>query len=298
MYDAQQEYDRFGPWVMQISALDPPPPLFLPYLSRTETPLLSIKVPRNIERRQARRGMHLYDYMLTLYAGDLVILQRAGEDDVIARTCAYDDVQWLRLGKDLLTGNLHLGLRGQAYDLPFNAVSHELMGRVVDLIRGRYLPPGAPPARVARAPLPEGRLSFLFTSLLEGALEKDPPSWLLLAAQPETALGAALAPLNWRSLLFGLLDWRLTEALHFCNGRELQIYSRGKPYRYRRQKVYALDTTYVPLAAIRSTAVSADPALGVVANLLLQTAGGSISYPFMSDNPALATYAAFLAQDL
>ncbi len=36
------EYDRFGPWIIEISALDPPPPLFQPYLTRQETPLLDI----------------------------------------------------------------------------------------------------------------------------------------------------------------------------------------------------------------------------------------------------------------
>ena len=47
------EYDRFGPWIIEISEADPPPPLFRPYLTREETVLLSIKIPRKIDRRDA-----------------------------------------------------------------------------------------------------------------------------------------------------------------------------------------------------------------------------------------------------
>jgi len=57
------EYNRFGPWVIEISEEDPPSPFFIPYLSRTEPALLSIKIPRKIDRRSAQAGMNLYDYL-------------------------------------------------------------------------------------------------------------------------------------------------------------------------------------------------------------------------------------------
>ena len=46
------EYDRFGPWVVEIGDEDPPPPLFLPHLTRTEQALLSVKIPRKVARRR------------------------------------------------------------------------------------------------------------------------------------------------------------------------------------------------------------------------------------------------------
>ena len=81
---AQREYDRFGPWAVAISDDDPPPPLFEPLIERRE-PMLAIKIPRSVERRNARPGMDLYDYLVCLYEHDLVILARA-EDGVSVAT--------------------------------------------------------------------------------------------------------------------------------------------------------------------------------------------------------------------
>ena len=293
MSASKLEYDRFGPWIMEISAEDPPPPLFLPHLTRTETPLLSIKIPRHIDRRAAKAGMNLYDYLVTLYEEDMVILERTGEDGVGTQTFAYDDIQYVRLTENLLLGNLHLGLRGRVYDLPFNTVGKELMSRVVDLIRERYLDQAAPPRPPDEAPFAEEALSFLFAGLL-GAERKGDAQRRVLVSQPEAALGTYEASLA-RRLLFGALDKRLLESLHLSDGRELKIISRGKTYKYRGQAVYGIDTCHIPLANLRGHAWEPGNGNTAVQTLTLQTAGGDAAYTFLRDNPALEAYTAFLA---
>jgi hypothetical protein len=292
MNDSKLEYDRFGPWIMEISELDPPPPLFLPYLTRAETPLLSIKIPRKIDRRAAKAGMNLYDYLVTLYEDDMVILERAGEDGVGTQTFAYDDIQFMRLTENLLLGNLHLGLRGRVYDLPFNTVGKELMARVVDLIRARYLDQAAPPRPPDEAPFAGGALSFLFAGLL-GAERKAHPERRVLVSQPEAALGDYEQSLG-RRLLFGALDKRLLESLHLSDGRELKIISRGKTYKYRGQAIYGIDTCHIPLANLRGHAWEMANGNTAVQTLTLQTAGGDADYTFLRDNPALEGYGRFL----
>ena len=42
MNQRDPEYDRFGPWVIEIGDEDPPPPLFVPHLTRSEAPLLGL----------------------------------------------------------------------------------------------------------------------------------------------------------------------------------------------------------------------------------------------------------------
>ena len=135
--DAQREYDRFGPWAIEVSEQDPAPPLFVPYLTRPERPLLSVKIPRHLERRNARPGMDLYDYLVSLYDDELVVLRRVGRE-VSTDSCRLRDVQHLRVTRCLLRGNIHLGLPGRPHDLPYNTVSDDLMLRLVDLIRRRY----------------------------------------------------------------------------------------------------------------------------------------------------------------
>jgi hypothetical protein len=81
--------------------------------------------------------MNLYDYLVSLYRNDLVILQRSG-DIVIKQTFHYPDIQYLSYGENLLKGNLHLGLSETIFDLPFNTVSSREMERLAALTRERY----------------------------------------------------------------------------------------------------------------------------------------------------------------
>ncbi len=156
------EYDRFGPWIIEISETDPAPPLFLPYLTRGDTALLSIKIPRKIERRVANPGMNLYDYMVTLYEEDLVILQRIG-DDVRPHTFFYRDVQYLCQGESLLKGSLRLAMTESVFDLPHNTVSAGIIGRLVDLIRERYCGEADHPAPIDEPDVQEADLTYFFS---------------------------------------------------------------------------------------------------------------------------------------
>lgn len=286
------EYDRFGPWVVEISEVDPPPRLFLPYLTREETPLLSIKIPRKIDRQNARPGMNLYDYVVNLYQEELLILQRV-EDDVRTDTFFYRDIQCLWYEYVLLRGNLRLVMPERVFDLPFNTVSEAIMRRLVTLIRQRYTDETA---RVAMTQIPDfadGNLSYYFTKLL--AYEKmQQPEIRVLASQPETPVGAYELG-HFRQFLFGVIDKRLLESLHLSDGRELKIINRGKTFKYRGQAIYGMNAFYLPLDKIMSVTWERDLKNTAVIHLTLTVAGGQVSFAFIQDNASIAGYAGFLA---
>lgn len=287
----QHEYDRFGPWAIETSAEDPPPPLFLPYLTRPEPALLSIKIPRPVERRDVRPGMDLYDYLICLYEDDMVVLQRAGHD-VRSETCRYGDVQHFRVTRDLLRGNIHLGLPGRPFDLPYNTVSNDLMVRLVDLIRQRYgrqngqAPLGTEPEAA------QGELSFFFERLLAAEREQH-PGIRLLAAQATVPVGSH-GMTAARRFLFRIAGGSLLESLHLVDGRELKIIGRSQAYAYRWQVVYGSETSYIPIANLRGVAWQEDPKHAAT-NLTLRTGGGASVHVFARDNPSIEPYAAFLS---
>jgi len=292
MTERNAEYDRFGPWVIEISDEDPPPPLFLPYLTRTDPTLLSVKIPRKIERRRANPGMDLYDYMVCLYEADMMILQRVGHE-VSSEAFSYRDVRQVRVSEHLLRGNVHLGLPGRSYDVPFSTVSQQTMLRLVDLIRERYAggngngPPGTTP------PVAGGGLSFYFERLI--AMEEVSGSAMrLVAAQAETAVGSRDTNAA-RRLFFGIAGKRLQESMHLTDGRELKVIDRGQPYAYRWQATYGTDTSYMPTANISATAWQEDSRDTAVISLSLRTSGGAASWPFIRDNPSIDPYSAFLS---
>ena len=286
------EYDRFGPWIIEISELDPPPPLFVPYLTREEETLLSIKIPRKIERRNARPGMNLYDYMVNLYREDMVILERVGHD-VRSETFFYRDIHCLRLGEHLLQGNLRLFMSDRVFDIPYNTVSQKIIRRLVTLLRQRYAE-GVGTIAIAEEPdRPQGEFSFLFTRLLAREKVQNPEN-RVLAMQTDTAVGAYETGI-FRRLLFGVISKKLLESYHLCDGRELKIVNRGQTYKYRGQSLHGADIFYIP--ADRITGVTWQPDLknSAVFHLFLQTAGGPISFAFIRDNPTLRFYDRFLA---
>jgi hypothetical protein len=292
MSEQQQEYDRFGPWAVEISAEDPPPPLFVPYLTRSEPALLCVKIPRPIARRDAHPGMDLYDYLVCLYADDMTILQRQRQG-VRTVTFRYREVQRLRVDAHLLRGNLHLGLPGRPYDLLYNTVGQDLMLRIVELVRQRYVGPHSGPVLLpdTTPTVREGELSFLFERLL--AEEQRSTGMRLLAAQGTTAvtsegLGTA------RRLLFRIADKRLLESMHLTDGRELKVVGRGYTYAYRWQAIYGTDTTYLPIDNLTDVAWE-DDAPDAATNLVLRTSGGSSVHAFTRDNPSIDAYTVFLS---
>lgn len=289
--DAQTlEFDHFGPWVLEITPDDPPPPLFRPHLARSEEPLIAVKVPRRIERPNARPGMDLYDHLICLYRDDLEVMERVGRDVRVFR-CRYDDIGYVALTHALLRGNLHLGLAGDACDVPFNTTHDEPIRRLAELIRERY--PRPPVATVLPDAIgdDETGLSFYFGQLL-GALRHTDPAMRLLAVQGTVALGTR-GTSALRRFLGMAMGRRLLESMHCSDGRELVVLTRGKRYAYRWESVYGHEAQYVPLAAIRGVDWRTDDATGV-GTLTVGTPGGTLAWSFTTDGDPTA-YRSYLA---
>jgi hypothetical protein len=291
MTQRDPEYDRFGPWVVEISDEDPPPPLFVPYLTRTDQPLVSVKIPRRIARRDAHPGMDLYDYLVSLYDQELVILERV-DHSVRTQSIPYRDVRHLILRDTLLQGSLHLATPGRAYDLPFSTVSRDVMVRVVDLIRERYVPTdGTYPAVT---PVDVRGLSFYFEGLL-GEERTTGSGMQPVAAQADTPMRIHERA-AWRRLLFGIVDKRLLESVHLTDGRELQIISRGQHYAYRWQAIYGRHVCYIPVAHLERVEWQDEGPESAVIRLTLRTGAGAREHLFTLDNPTIDAYRSTLAR--
>jgi hypothetical protein len=287
------EYDRFGPWVIEITEEDPPPPLYLPYLNRIDESIFSIKIPRKIERRKAHPGMNLYDYMVMLYEEDIEILERV-DDEVRAHAFPYADIQFIRVSEELLKGTLHLRLINNAFDLPFNTVSQNIMRHFVSLIRQRYTGSKNGGARVEEGFYKKEELSFYFSGLLADQKARNPEIRVLLS-QPDRAVGSfETSPI--RSIFFGVFEKKLLESLHMSDGRELTIIDRGKKYKYKWQTIYGTRTYTVPVARITGAEWEMDGKNVAITCLRIKTAGGSIRQVLMQGNPAVDTYGRFLLE--
>src|SRR5660398_172964 len=70
------EYDAFGPWIYEVRRPDEVPRLFRSHPLDLANALLTVKVPREIERRVANPSMDLYDNLLSLGPESITVLSR------------------------------------------------------------------------------------------------------------------------------------------------------------------------------------------------------------------------------
>jgi hypothetical protein len=291
--NSDHEYDRFGPWAIEISAQDPPPPLFLPYLTNDETPLLSLKIPRKIERREASPGMNLYDYVVVVNQEEIRILKRTG-DAVRLVTIFYRDIQAIVYAEDLLAGHVRLVLPEETFELPYNTVSSNLMTRMVNLIRERYADDVGWDGLGTEIDPAEEELSFYYSGLLKD-IRRRSPELRVLACQAETRVGRYESR-GLRRLFFGIVGKTLLESLVLSDGKELRLMNRGRIFRYRGIAVYARNTYYVPVSKIAGVDWHEDERDRAIVSLNLEVGCGRFTFAFIRDNPSITTFAQLLEQ--
>lgn len=290
-----KEYDSFGPWIYEISDEYPVPNQFKHYITSSEVPLLSIKIPRNIERRKAHPGMPLYDYVVNLYEKSMLILKREG-DTVISNSYLYEKIECLQNRVNLLKGNLRIIMADIVYNLPYNAVSEKIILHMVELIRQRY-------TNNARYLLTKDsivdiskiKLSFYFNGLMNNEKIRN-PEFKVIASQEESSIslfetGGFLIKLQHR-----ILGKKLLESLHLSDGRELLILSRGRSYKRRNQAVYGKETLFVPLNKITDVVMDDDIGNSAISNMRVKTSNNSYHIAFLRNNWTLPSFLQFLKE--
>lgn len=148
------EFDAFGPWILEVGTQEEVPPLFREDVD-VSSAVRVLKVPRSIERRDANPSMDLYDRVLVIRADGFRLLTRnlRGTRGFGETTIKWDDIVALALSTELLRGTLELHLRhGQMCEIPFNAISVDLMSDLVATIRDAWNPSvrQAPPCETSQ----------------------------------------------------------------------------------------------------------------------------------------------------
>jgi hypothetical protein len=243
------EYNAFGPWILEVTEEYPVPPLFLPYYKENKSCLMLIKIPRNIDRRDAKPGMDLYDYVICMYETYGYILKRQGKE-VEEIKFDYDQVESLENFKDLLLGILTIHLNNSRIIIPYNVVSQEIIDQLIKIIRDRYTNKKYEKIesinRIEYSEVTETLYENIINKMnLQGDI------LYIMAFQPSVKITK-----NTRQLYQKLLEFirsnLLLSTLHLSDDRELLVISRGKPIRHLREAVYSYCITYIPIERINN----------------------------------------------
>ncbi len=159
MMTGMSEYDRFGPWIDEVTTPEEVPPLYRDYPLDLERARLVLKVPRNIARRNATPDMDLYDHLLLLDEVGLTVLSRRLTTGSRRRTVArgydvtavsYAQVTAVLDTAHLLDGRLTVFTQaGEALSVHYNGSARTNVTRLVSAIREACTV--NPPSAVGRA---------------------------------------------------------------------------------------------------------------------------------------------------
>ena len=271
------EYDAFGPWIDEIRSPEDVPKLFRDYPLDLSTAVLTIKVPREIERRDATPSMDLYDVVLSLGPEKLTVLTRRGHRYDF-RDLPYSEVQGITTIVDLLDGRLVLSAEDGAINVKYNASSNEIIEHLVALLRERYLTPqpeqGGAARPTVRVPDVERELQVLHRRVCQedrchtiGVQRRH-----VVVPLDRSLVGRAVArawPTTLQSAIFAL------------GPDELQVLHRGRPFHTGFKPVHATARTLLPLARISGVETRPSPLHEGVTSLVVRV--GRVSHEFAVD---------------
>ncbi len=278
-----REYDRFGPWIDEISAPDDVPKLFRRYPLDLSVTRLVLKVPRNVSRRNVAAGMDLYEHLVILGEGSLTLLTRRGaptgrhadageEGDFTAATVALTDVIAVRDDLDLLDGRLTVSTAmDDSFTIRYNGSARGTVNRLVDELRAHacaklasrvgmaMLATGNASANTAALPNPGHADTHLVSRALE--LRSKHPELVTWASHGRERLapgGEGLRGAAWR-VAHALSPMTLHGAAILADATAIEILGRHASLVRGRAPVYSSSRLVLPIGALDRLSVSQHP---------------------------------------
>ena len=283
------EYNAFGPWAYEITDTHPMPRLFTPFFTADDGALLKIKIPREVERRNAAPGMDLYDYVIALYEDSLLILKREG-GQVKKFQIASGDFRGVRIYENMLKGGYTVFAANGTVAFPFNAVSIDLFQKLTNLIleklqggntAGRKYDTSSLPVTetMPEAVLLENMLhdvQMKLPGIRVGAVQKS------VDVHHKGATRDIIERMLWKEMN--------PEALHLYTDDLLVVLENGVfPNRVGMQE-FGYTQTIIPLNCIDGVEVAASADYSLLEECILSMGTNKVTYHFDIDNEEVAAF--------
>ena len=284
-----EEYNAFGPWAYEISERYPLPRLFAPFFTDDDNAVIKIKVPREIDRRNAEPGMNFYDYVIALYEDRLLILERRDES-VKEYSVALKDIMGVRIYKNMLMGGYTIYSGEGAVSFPFNAVSLDLFRKFTNLLLEKVKSKDTAGSKYDTASLPVSDTN-VHSTLLNNMLHD------LQMEMPDIRLGAVQKgedvqhKAGTQTMLERLLWKEMNpEALHLYTDEYLIILENGIfPNRIGIED-FGHTQTIIPLNRIGGIEIIDAEGYEMLKECILSVGPNKISYHFGANNTEMTVF--------
>ena len=278
------EYNAFGPWAYEISDRYPLPRLFAPYFTADDKAVMKIKIPREIERRNAEPGMDLYDYVVALYEDRLLVLKREG-DTVLEKQIPLKEFKGVRIYQNLLKGGYTIFSARGSISFPFNSVSLDLFQKLTNLSLERVKPQGRD---ISNLPVTEtAPESMLLINMLHD-VEMKLPGVRVGAVQKSADVHRKGATQNMiERMLWGEMN---PEALHLYTDRYLIVLENGVFPNHVGMQEFGYTQTIIPLSCIDGIEVAHSEEYSLLEEARLTLGPDRVAYHYEIDNEEVATF--------
>ncbi|WP_084127523.1 hypothetical protein [Demequina sp. NBRC 110054] len=141
------EWARFGPWIDPVETPDDIPPLYRDHPLDLDAVRLVLKVPRDIQHRDARPDMDLYDHLVVIDDDAVTVLTRRGVEGSHADIThgysedriALDELVAIHDTVNLLHGRVALHARdGSSISMRHSGSPRGGVGRLVEALRPEF----------------------------------------------------------------------------------------------------------------------------------------------------------------
>ena len=270
-----REYDAFGPWIDPVRSVEDMPRAFRRFYPELAGARFLLKVPRDVERAQARPGQDLYASVLAVRERGITLLQLAdggGE----RRDVSWPQIVGVSIYLNLLLSRWTLLLAdGSRFELDYNSVGLAAMAAVTSHVRAQLT------LGIDASQQPELGAERVPDDFFAGRL-----------AELRRTCAAPVVPVHFesRNRLCRDLSGRRrlsTGLLLVDTPHELVVVNRVEPTRRLFEAHYASTTTYLPYTALTECAVTAPSARSSFRTLMLRAGDQEFRQPCL-DDPALA----------
>ena len=244
----RQEYDAYGPWVVEVRDEADMSPRFRAFYAEDSGARLLLKFPRKEERRELRPGMDLYRCVIALH-DEGVRFRQLVTGKVETQDIPWDRIVAIRCHNDLLLGHWTLLLGdGTEVDQTFNRVASDVMNKATDFVRAHLSAPASAETTGQGAPgaieLPANEV--FFGSVLNEIERRGPEPATPIHFEPQ---GAVVLRGDDRSRV-------ATGVLIIETPGELVLVSRDEAVRDADEASYASNDLFLPFN--RMTAFAMD----------------------------------------
>ena len=284
--EAELEFNTFGPWVYEINDAYPLPRLFAPYFKDDDQAIIKIKVPRDIDRRNANPEMHLYDYVIALYKDQLRILERREDDTVGESFVNAADFMGIRIYKNLLRAACTIYSVDGATSFSFNSVSMDLVWKFANLILASL--EKSNPMNVSSLPVTDAEPETMLLQNMLHDLKIEKPNISLAAVQKgidvyrKEGTAAMIERMIWKEMN--------PEALHLFTDKELVVLENGFFPNRAGMPDFGYTYTIVPLNKVTAVNISDSKEYSLLMDCTIYLVRNQLIYHYDVDNEEVGEF--------